>query len=450
MKKFFSVFTIACALFLAGCDFDSEPDPFAQLPGEKLETLSGEVFPFDLSVSTRATHRLEANRKLVGLLASDIVRLEDFEGKEVEVEGVYRKEKMREIFWVHKIRVKNVIAPESELDYERFSTENYTFTYPKNWEYTTAADGTVRFVEKEDEARRVFFTFGVGQVEHRDKRSDPNVLIANLAGVKKTRKDELDRDRQDIELFSNISDRKYSFEFISSFEEFDKKKDFFQLLNSFVEGKDAVAVAQAEDLKKLAALESEKVVTYDEVEIPAEEIAVVAEETPAEEVVSDTPNTEEPTEPASEEEKKGLFEKLFGSSDDEEKEEPAKEEVVAPEPETSVQTSPGNFNNLIDDRAYSYDSELFGLNVKIPYGHWFQNFGASDNALMRLGISKKAISSEADPVIWLEIKNGAVSGFSEKCNDTCVISSKRDTDSHFEITGPAEYRDEMLSVWSSL
>ncbi|NJP03796.1 hypothetical protein HC823_00765 [Candidatus Gracilibacteria bacterium] len=227
MKKFFSVFSVVCALFLSGCDFGQKPDPFAQLPGEKLQSISGEIFPFDLSVSTRATHRLEADRKLVALLASDIVRLEDFEGKEVELEGVYRKEKMREIFWVHKIRVKNVIAPISELEYERFSTDKYTFTYPKTWEYTTATDGTVRFVEKSDEARRVFFTFGVGQIEHKDKSTDPNVLIANLAGVKKTKKDELDRDRQDIQLFSNISDRKYSFEFMSSFEEFEKRKNFF-------------------------------------------------------------------------------------------------------------------------------------------------------------------------------------------------------------------------------
>ena len=439
--------------FLSGCDFGQNSDPFAQLPNEELATISGEIFPFALSVSTQATHRLEADRKLVALLASDIVRLEDFEGKDVELEGVYRKEKMREIFWVQKIRIKNVLAPESELKYERFETKNYTFTYPKEWEYTTAADGTVRFIEKADEARRVFFTFGVGQVEHRDKRSDPNVLIANLAGIKKTRKDELDRDRQEIVLFSNISDRKYSFEFISTFEEFDKKKYFFQLLNSFLEGEENVVTAKDEDLRKLASLESAKVITYEEVEIPEEKPVLKAETPEAIEVITEDEGNDieeslpESLEPKAEE--KGLFERIFGSSDENET-----IEVIEPiqpvETETIAKTKPGNFKNLLDDRAYLYDSEYFGLSVKIPYGYWFQNFGSTDDALLRLGIAKKSIESEADPIVWLKIKNGAVSGFSEKCNDKCVIAFKRDNKTLYEITGGDSYRDLMLSILSSL
>jgi hypothetical protein len=367
-----------------------------------------------------------------------------------------------------------VIAPESELDYGRFETKNYTFIYPKSWEYTTATDGTVRFVEKSDEERRVFLTFGVEQVAHQDKRSDPNVLIANLAGIKKTKKDELDRDRQEIMLFSNASDRKYSFEFISGVEEFEKKKYFSQLLNSFLEGEENVKNAKEEDLKKLAVMESGKggetqIVPYEvapteeniePVPAPEEVIKEEIKEEPKESLESvETPVIELPenllpdedqlVEPVGTEEKKGFFERLFGSDESEEVVVKTPE-TIPPETKTTTQNTPGNFNNMLDARSYSYQAELFDLSLKIPYGHWFQNFGASGTALMRLGISKKAINSESDPVVWFKIIEGSQTGFSEKCNDTCVIAFPRDDSTHFEIKGDKVYRDLMLSIWSSL
>ena len=97
MKQKLIFGVLFAALVLSACVFPEKNDPFSRLPEEAVETLEGEIFPFSVSVSTRATHRLENEGKLVAYVASDIARLSDFEGREVEIDGVRRTEKMREI-----------------------------------------------------------------------------------------------------------------------------------------------------------------------------------------------------------------------------------------------------------------------------------------------------------------------------------------------------------------
>ncbi|MBT6831839.1 hypothetical protein HN954_03575 [bacterium] len=430
MKKFIWAF-FAVAVVLTACVVPEKDDPFERLPEEKLETLSGEIFPFDISVSTRATHRLEKDEKLVALLASDIVRLEDFEGRDVELDGVFRTEKMREIFWVYVVRAQDVPVQNSEKTEERFETKNFTFVFSVGWESSTAPNGTVHFVEKSDEARRVFLTFEVGEVSKLDKKSDPNVLIANLAGIKKTSSDELGRERQTISLFSNLSDRKYTFEFTSSFEEFEKKKEFFKLLNSFVEGSANVRHEKDKDLRAQAAAEAEKL---SETPIKNEEII---------------PNPESLPEPEIEE-KEGLFSKFFGKNDESESvdfekvEEVFQSELFAEEPK--------NFTNLVNEKAFDYSSEYFGFSMKSPWGFWFNNFGATDTKLTRIGFANHKIETESDVDFWLEIvgDDRATSKFLEKRtgaeNEIVVIKWPRTATSFFNLTGPIEFRDAMLSI----
>ena len=69
-------------------------------------TISGVLFPFDVSVATDATHRLESENKLVALVASDIVNLEIFEGRLVEMVGFMKPEGKRNVFWVHSLDLK--------------------------------------------------------------------------------------------------------------------------------------------------------------------------------------------------------------------------------------------------------------------------------------------------------------------------------------------------------
>ena len=252
-RIFFGIFIVAAVL--SACVLPEKSDPFERLPESKIEVVRGTIFPFSVSISTRATHRLERDGKLVSYLASKIVNLDDFLNREVELEGFFRREKMREIFWAEKVRLLDI--PESKISEKketRFSTRKFSFKFPSNWEHSRSPDGTVYFLDKNDPARRVFFQFSAEKLDSNDKKIDPNVLISNLAGVKKISTDQFGRERQEITLFSNIFDRKYTLIFTANFEDFEKKKEFFRLLNSFVEGEKNVENAIEND-KKVAAEE---------------------------------------------------------------------------------------------------------------------------------------------------------------------------------------------------
>ena len=151
MKKTFFFGLVAALLTLTACVLPEQEDPFERLPEEHLETIEGKLFPFSVSVSTRATHRLERDGKLVGYLASDLVQLAEFEGQDVLLEGVWRNEKMRQIFWVEGIKVAVLaVKNEEETGPERFSTKKFTMLVPSNWEYSLAPNGVAYFLNKED------------------------------------------------------------------------------------------------------------------------------------------------------------------------------------------------------------------------------------------------------------------------------------------------------------
>jgi hypothetical protein len=294
-------------------------------------------------------------------------------------------------------------------------------------------------------------TFEAEDIEPGDKKTDPNVLIANLAGTKKITTDELDRERQELLLFSNIYDTKYKFVFTSAFEEFEKKKAFFKLLNSFVEGEENVLKAKEEDLKLIAERESKK--------IQAEKERVVVEEK------SEEPKSE------------SILDKLFGGEEEpvvEEVTEPAKEEasgskVVAEPKETPKATTPatpakedaspfistagGDFKNVIDDKAFLYESQYYGFRMWVPYGYWFRNFGPSETAVTRIGFSDQDFTDPVDAKFWLEILNDSdpPKAFTESVNDTrVVIESPRDDKSFFKFNGLKTYRDAMRSIQATV
>ncbi|MDH3324289.1 MAG: hypothetical protein OEL89_01480, partial [Candidatus Peregrinibacteria bacterium] len=342
-KVFFALFAVM--LILSACVLPEKNDPFERLPEEKTEIIAGEIFPFSVSVSTRATHRLEKDDRLVSYIASDIVLLDDFVGRKVELEGIRRKEKMREIFWVEKIKLTDLEEEIGNIVMDNwFSTKNFSFIFPENWEYSTAPDGTAHFLDRSDPARRVFFQFSAEDIEKVDKKIDPNILISNLAGTKKVTTDSLSRERQEIILFSNLFDRKYSFVFTANFEEFEKKKSFFKLLNSFVEGEENVSATIEAYKKELAEKEAEKI----------EKEAII------EEVVPD--KEEEDSEEVSEEEE-SFFDKILGRDDEKEVED--EEESVEGESKSENEDTgkivdlPDGFKNLITEKAFAYDSSYY-------------------------------------------------------------------------------------------
>jgi hypothetical protein len=449
MKQKLIFGVLFAALVLSACVFPEKNDPFSRLPEEAVETLEGEIFPFSVSVSTRATHRLENEGKLVAYVASDIARLSDFEGREVEIDGVRRTEKMREIFWVEAIRLLDLEDSEEQLADNRYTSNQFAFVYPPGWEHSTSPAGVVHFIDKTDTARRVFLTFSVEDIEKEDKKSDPNVLIASLAGVKKITTDSLDRERQEVALFSNLYDHKYNFVFTSQFEEFERKKSFFKLLNTFIEGEENVREILEEDKKELAEKEAQKIVVED----------VVEEEEAEEEVV---------------EEKKSLVDKLFGEKEEKddiveiaEEVEPVvvdktpvvvtpvteKKRVVNDQPTTITREGVSDFVNVIEEHAFPYESTYYNFKMMVPWGYWFRNFGQSETRIARIGFSDKEFTEESGSKFWLEIIGSETppTEFTETIeDDQVVLEFSRGQKSYFRISGPVLFRDAMRSIHATV
>ncbi len=428
-------------VMLSACVLPEKEDPFERLPEEKLETLRGKIFPFSVSISTQATHRLEKDEKLQGYLASNIIRLEDFEGRDVEVDGFWRKSKMKNVFWVEGIRLKDSVVKndEEEVTESLFETKRFLFKYPVGWEYSLSPDGIAYFLDKNDQSRRVFLTFSVKELSEEDKKMDPNVLIANMAGTKTVTKDKLNRDREEIILLSNVYDKKYSFIFTSNFEDFEKKKSFFKLLNSFKEGDDVIAKYKEELRIKLAEKEKEKL------EKEQKEIEALMAKKELERANEELNKEEKET---------GFLAKLFDKEDKIEKTKEIKQEIKKeenPEELKETKNTSNDFKNLIDNRAFTYFSTHYNLSFKVPYGYWYQNFGPEEGVITAIGFSNHAFKGKSEIKFWLKIISGKQDKKEElETGEIILIKYPKDENSHFEFKGPKEFRDVMLSVLNSM
>ncbi len=455
-KKFIGAVFVA-ALVLSACVLPEKNDPFERLPKEEVETLSGEIFPFSVSVSTKITHRLEANNRLVAYLTSDIVRLNDFVGRKVEIDGVRRKEKMREIFWVEAVRVKDLEAETEQLTLApRFSNETITFPYNENWVFSTSPEGGTYFTEKDDVEGRVFLQFSTEIISPNDETVDPNVLISNLAGTKEVKIDPSDKERQEIILLSNLfPDQKYKFIFTADQDDFTKKKSFQKLLNQIVEGRENVQKIIDEEKKQLADFEAEKVAAE---KVKQEELEALAK------AQEEADKSTEEAKNAAEGDEESLIGKLFDNEKESEKNEtettdttPAEittepENTTEKEPEAETVTTadlPNDYKNLIDDRAYSYESTYYGFSMKSPFGLWFENFGASENRITSIGFAKHEIEGKSSTDFLLEVigDENPPTEFSETVkNNELIIKWPRNNKSFFQLSGKPEFRDYMRSL----
>jgi hypothetical protein len=444
---------LVLGLFLTACVLPEENDPFERLPEEKTETLSGELFPFSVSIATRATHRLEKDGKLQGYLASDIVRLEAFEGREVEVEGVFRAERMRPIFWVEKISVQNLGEDMEGETYKRFKTKHFSFLYPIDWEYTLAPNGTAYFLDKKDPARRVFFTFSVlvkSEIE-RDPQ-DIDALISGFPAVRERAPIAGGKTQDTVELFSNTTDKVYKLIFTG-----EEAHAFEDLIESFIEGEENIEKTIQEELKAKAEIEAEKI-RQEKVEE-----AILARE-----------------EEKEKEEKKGFFENLFGSRDPEEKHSGEQESLEQQPPLGAQEIQPSDseeaskpaepfdvqsidkasqigapHNNVIDERAFVYQNQHLGFVLKSPYGYWFRNFGRGGDAITEIGFSDESFTQKNQVKIWLRIlgDDAPLESMAERLSTDgarLIIEKKRSDSSIYRIEGSPYFRDMMWSVIESI
>lgn len=437
MKK--SIFlALGCVvLALTACVLPEKEDPFERLPEENLETIEGKLFPFSVSVSTRATHRLEREGKLVGYLASDLVQLAEFEGQDVLLEGVWRNEKMRQIFWVEGIKVGSLMADEEDENApQRFTTKKFTMLVPSTWEYSLAPNGVAYFLNKEDPARRVFLTFAVEDYSPEAERIETNIAMNGFNGIKEFATDENGKEREIITLFSNLGNKQYVYTATYHFDDFETKKAVFDVLQSFVEGEEQVQAVVIEEQKAKAAAEAERLALSEATEKANEDAkAAVAEEDTAVEKA------------------KELISGLLTSDEKAvEVEEVIEPEEVTPVVEESVVVTSTDYINLIDARAYSYESSL-GFSLKVPYTFWFRNFGAIQGTLASIGVADNEVNSAGDVKVWLRIltKDRPAEGTTELITGNGItLIKKRDGSSVFELSGPAQYRDALWSIADSI
>jgi len=452
-----AVWILCGAVLLSACVLPERNDPFERLPEEPLETINGELFPFSVSVSTRATHRLERENKLVGYLTSDLVRLEDFEGQEVALEGVWRNDKMREIFWVESVSVKGAEKEEAPTEL-RFATKNFTFLYPSGWDYTETPDAKLYFVDKADPNRKVFLTLAIEEFSPEAERVDPNIVLSGIAGTKEVVTKDNGREQEIIRLFSNNGAQQYVFKADYAFDDFDRKRALLDLLESFIEGEEQVELVIEGDKIKQAEQEAAKIVENEELaalQAKAKLVDEVAEGTGLSfldrllkrsqveiqqekaEPIIEVPAIEASEEPIE------VVEEVVVDEVEEVKE--ALEEVVAAE-------AVYDYKNIIEGRAYDYSSAAFGFAVKTPYGFWYQNFGGGNGSVFEMGFADNAIEGRGTVDFWLRGKAG-VDVFPEPIatldGDTLKII-KVFPGGHMEITGPVAFKDAMWSVLESV
>ncbi|NCP67212.1 hypothetical protein GW756_02895 [bacterium] len=447
MKKTFLFGLVAALLTLTACVLPEQEDPFERLPEENLETIEGKLFPFSVSVSTRATHRLERDGKLVGYLASDLVQLAEFEGQDVMLQGIWRNEKMRQIFWVESIKVSSLADMAEEDDGpQRFTTKRFTMQLPNNWDYSLAPNGVAYFLNKEDPARRVFLTFSVEDYSPESGEIETNIAMNGFTGFKKTETDDNGKEREIITLYSNIDNKKYLFTATYFFDDFETKKAVFDVLQSFVEGEEAVQAVVIAEQKAKADAESQRLAEAKALEAEAEALENEEAEIAAEDEESAVDKA------------KGLISGLLSGKDDEENELDSTEvdqmpinstDWVDPAP-TVVQNT--DYTNLIDDRAYSYESDL-GFSLKVPYGNWFRSFRDIEGSIASVGVANNPVETPSDVKLWVKVlsKNQPANGTTELITGNGVtLIKKRDESTVFEITGPVEFRDTLWSIADSI
>lgn len=442
MKKL--VLSIILLATLSACSWQKSEDPFAIQPEDERVILEGEIFPFDVSVSTKATHRLENNGSLAALLTSDIVKLEIFERKKVAVTGVKRTEKMREILVVEKIELQTTEVEDiPEKTEARFLAKDFTFVYPVAWEYSTSPDGTAYFSERQASLRRVFLKFSVIPMMAADKKIDLSVKIAGLMGVKDINTDELDREVQKITLFSNISNNKYEFEFTASYEEFEKKKAFFSLLNSFTEGLDSVAAAKESDLKEDAKILERKLAENKK----QKELELLIEKA-TKDPIEKNDNLTNLLDKVQSMVPKNSVDMLADVEED------FLEESVTDIDDSRVEVFLDErpvFTNLINANAFTYVSKGFGFNMKVPFGFWFRNFGVVDASLMAIGFADQEFSTISEADFTLSIESGAKEALMELTTENELeLFFPRNVNSHFVFRGSEFYRNAMYSIWSTI
>lgn len=142
---------------------------------------------------------------------------------------------------------------------------------------------------------------------------------------------------------------------------------------------------------------------------------------------------------------------FFGDADEElQEEEEDEEEKGIEESETETIDAEGlegfvpNFN-----KYETYNNKIHHFNFKIPNSWWWRGVGSQEEVLSRIEVSDEEVDDH-NAFVFIDVVSGSVSSIFEQSGSVYRISIPRDDDTHYEVHGKNEYKEQMRNIAHSI
>lgn len=209
-----------------------------ELYKNELKQMEGEIKLLGVSIYEEATHRLEEDDKLVVLLRSEKVNLEDYLNQRVKVQGIVKDTARGD----QKIMTVSSLEKQGDIGTQRFDELTYemNFSYPSEWEYSLE-DDKVKFTIKqggEDVTTVIVYQYEDEEVplnvwlEDRDQNliyEESQVSVGGQTGVRRTIKN---GEEEIIKTYVMGGDNYYELRLVD--QDSIVKGQYLELIDSFV------------------------------------------------------------------------------------------------------------------------------------------------------------------------------------------------------------------------
>jgi hypothetical protein len=109
-----------------------------------------------------------------------------------------------------------------------------------------------------------------------------------------------------------------------------------------------------------------------------------------------------------------------------------------------------NLQSLPDIEGDAYINKHMSYQLTYPKHWWYRSFGSQDGDIWHTEFGKKEIENIGEGIIMVDVKHGARGLYMNEDSDIFQMILVRDSDSHFQISGPVEYLEEIKGMAKSL
>ncbi|PCI24881.1 hypothetical protein COB57_03875 [Candidatus Peregrinibacteria bacterium] len=419
MKK---IILFICLLVLSSCSL-YQAESIAERgenPQEK-ETVEfiGKIEAMNLSYDSSATHKIMINETSSKLLTSQGFSLVPFEGKEVHITGRKNKKNIIEVQNIEEIIEES--PEEFVIEWIDFSDSLFplAFSFPNIWSMDFSRNAVTLSKEDTKIIKITAFPKNESDLSAQAPAESVDITVAGLA-AKRTEGEETNiyvlsgKQLIKISFFGDTEDKGLFFELLDTVA-LQEAIDFIEcrlespcdegLRCELIRG----SIGQCVPLDYTAAVTHEGVVN--------EKVAKSAQ-------VSDTKPEEEKKEAPVENPDKIIKEVL-------------PEEIKAAKKTVEI----------IDGR--SYENPYLNFALQYPKNWWFRSFG-SDKGMWYVEFGEKEIEEIGDGNVQFQVEHGARGNIEETEGSLFCAYAPRDTESHFQICGPENIKDEMKMILGSV